>query len=161
MRLENLLAEIESDSSLSSYEKYNEKKRLLGELMDIEGITSPSDRQQIENNWVGPDPIATEGGFFDRLGRSASRGVDQLQMNVGAIGEYAGELTGIDALREASGFRVSKPLSKLCKAAPLLDSGSLSKNPLLARSTVGLLVFVSVSATTLSSTVFSLLGCDV
>ena len=94
MRIERLLTAVDRDTSLSNYEKYEKKKEILDSLMDREGYADQSKRDAIVESWIGEDPIATEGGFFDRLGRSASRGVDQLQMNIGAIGEYAGELTG-------------------------------------------------------------------
>ena len=122
MRIQSLLDRIDRKEGISEYEKYEEKKELINRLMDREGIDNPSQRDQIESNWVGPDPIATQGGFFDRLGRSASRGVDQLQMNIGAIGEYAGELTGIDALREASGDLYEEQKRQMDAQAPAFQS---------------------------------------
>ena len=130
MSIRSILSEIDSDPQLTSYEKYQKKVEVVDQIMESSGYTEESDKEVVRERLIGPDPIATQGGFFDRLGRSASRGVDQLQMNIGAIGEYAGELTGIDALREASGDLYEEQKRQMDAQAPAFQSIEHRKGPL-------------------------------
>ena len=113
-----VLDDYDLDESLSPVEKYQKKKDFINSLLDEEGIEDTGRRDNVVRKWIGDDPIATEGSFMERAGRSFSRGVDQLQSNIGAIGEYAGELTGIDALREAGGDLYEEQKRQMDAQAP-------------------------------------------
>ena len=120
--IQNALDEIDRRENLSAVEKYQRKKEFVESLLDLEGVNDEAERQDLTERWVGTDPIATEGTFMERAGRSFSRGVDQLQSNIGAIGEYAGELTGIDALREAGGDLYEEQKRQMDAQAPAYQS---------------------------------------
>ena len=122
MSIQSILDSIDSDDSLTAVERYQKKANYISQLLDIEGVTDTEQRNDLTRRWVGDDPIATEGTFTERAGRSFSRGVDQLQSNIGAIGEYAGELTGIDALREAGGDLYEEQKRQMDAQAPAYQS---------------------------------------
>ena len=120
--IQHVLDDYDSNQSLSPVEKYQKKKDYINSLLDEEGIDDVNRRNNVIQQWIGDDPIATEGSFMERAGRSFSRGVDQLQSNIGAIGEYAGELTGIDALREAGGDLYEEQKRQMDAQAPAYQS---------------------------------------
>jgi len=120
--IQHVLDDYDSNQSLSPVEKYQKKKDYINSLLDEEGIDDVNRRNNVIQQWIGDDPIATEGSFMERAGRSFSRGVDQLQSNIGAIGEYAGELTGIDTLREAGGDLYEEQKSQMDAQAPAYQS---------------------------------------
>ena len=82
------------------YEDWVEKSRLLDEFISDAGIDGPQ-AETIKTKLIGNEPIR-EAGFLTRGGRAVDLGQEELLKNVGAIGQYLGELTGYQDLEDAS-----------------------------------------------------------
>ena len=94
------LSEVLAIDTGDQYEDYLAKKSGLRDYLSSLGLNEMATEQAIEN-FLGPEPIR-EAGFLTRAGRAVDLGQEELLKNVGAIGQYAGELTGLQGLEDAS-----------------------------------------------------------
>ena len=83
--------------------KYRARQEKLEEELDKIGVQDPTERNRIRREYLGNEPIS-EGGFFsEQLPRSAARGGLGLVENIGAVGEYLGDVTDLDVVKEPFG----------------------------------------------------------
>ena len=83
--------------------KYRARQERLEEELDRIGIEDPTERNRIRREYLGNEPI-NEGGFFsEQLPRSAARGGLGLVENIGSVGEYLGDVTDLDVVKEPFG----------------------------------------------------------
>jgi hypothetical protein len=88
------------------YDSYLEKRKKLEQELDKLGVQDDLERDRIAAEYLGRGPIKDiESPWYDplrnaqvRLGSALSSGVDQLQMNLGAMGEALGDKIGMAPL---------------------------------------------------------------
>ena len=93
------LANILSINTGDEYDDYIKKKDALVNHFSSLGFNQVASDLAIENI-LGPEPIK-EAGYLTRAGRAVDLGQEELLRNVGAIGQYVGELTGYEGLEQS------------------------------------------------------------